>query len=171
MHYCKSTVARKMHHLDATCICCISSDTIFLVCWASKSYRYNVIPCCDLFTMHRWWVKCVNSILWKVVLLGFPLGSTVQSKTKGIWVWCRPHPKDSEQVLLLMDSEGLGDVEKVILNYLLNTLFICPDTLRYIFLTHCEQRFRDNFGTIMPSFIIAHMVLLKCINWTWSPLS
>lgn len=43
---------------------------------------------------------------------GFPLGSTVQSKTKGIWIWCRPHPKWPNQVLLLMDSEGLGDVEK-----------------------------------------------------------
>lgn len=43
---------------------------------------------------------------------GFPLGSTVQSKTKGIWVWCRKHPVHKDQILLLLDSEGLGDVEK-----------------------------------------------------------
>ena len=44
---------------------------------------------------------------------GFDLGSTIQSKTKGIWVWCRPHPKNAGQCLLLLDTEGLGDVEKV----------------------------------------------------------
>jgi len=44
---------------------------------------------------------------------GFPLGSTVQSKTKGIWMWCVPHPSKSEHILVLLDTEGLGDVEKV----------------------------------------------------------
>uniref|UniRef100_A0AAA9TPR0 GB1/RHD3-type G domain-containing protein n=1 Tax=Bos taurus TaxID=9913 RepID=A0AAA9TPR0_BOVIN len=43
---------------------------------------------------------------------GFPLGSTVQSKTKGIWMWCVPHPSKSEHILVLLDTEGLGDVEK-----------------------------------------------------------
>ncbi|XP_055979031.1 guanylate-binding protein 6-like [Sorex fumeus] len=43
---------------------------------------------------------------------GFPLGSTVQSKTKGIWMWCLPHPLKPNQVLILLDTEGLGDVEK-----------------------------------------------------------
>ncbi|KAM4014947.1 guanylate-binding protein 7-like isoform 2-T2 [Anomaloglossus baeobatrachus] len=43
---------------------------------------------------------------------GFSLGSTVQSMTKGIWMWCVPHPFNSEQTLVLMDTEGLGDVEK-----------------------------------------------------------
>ena len=27
---------------------------------------------------------------------GFPLGSTVQAKTKGIWMWLGDHPKDPE---------------------------------------------------------------------------
>jgi hypothetical protein len=44
---------------------------------------------------------------------GFSLGSTVQSETKGIWAWCKPHPTQTEQVLLLLDTEGLGDVAKV----------------------------------------------------------
>ncbi|XP_077116097.1 guanylate-binding protein 6-like [Ranitomeya variabilis] len=43
---------------------------------------------------------------------GFSLGSTVQSMTKGIWMWCVPHPFNKEQTLVLIDTEGLGDVEK-----------------------------------------------------------
>uniref|UniRef100_F7C026 GB1/RHD3-type G domain-containing protein n=1 Tax=Ornithorhynchus anatinus TaxID=9258 RepID=F7C026_ORNAN len=43
---------------------------------------------------------------------GFSLGSTVQSHTKGIWIWCTPHPKKPDQILVLLDTEGLGDVEK-----------------------------------------------------------
>uniref|UniRef100_A0A8C5QSI5 GB1/RHD3-type G domain-containing protein n=1 Tax=Leptobrachium leishanense TaxID=445787 RepID=A0A8C5QSI5_9ANUR len=43
---------------------------------------------------------------------GFPLGSTIQSKTKGIWMWCVPHPLKVGHVLVLLDTEGLGDVEK-----------------------------------------------------------
>ncbi|XP_062963078.1 guanylate-binding protein 1-like [Cynocephalus volans] len=43
---------------------------------------------------------------------GFSLGSTVQSHTRGIWMWCVPHPKKPERTLVLLDTEGLGDVEK-----------------------------------------------------------
>uniref|UniRef100_G3TH23 GB1/RHD3-type G domain-containing protein n=1 Tax=Loxodonta africana TaxID=9785 RepID=G3TH23_LOXAF len=43
---------------------------------------------------------------------GFSLGSTVQSHTKGIWMWCLPHPKMPNHTLVLLDTEGLGDVEK-----------------------------------------------------------
>ncbi|XP_073426779.1 guanylate-binding protein 3-like [Dendrobates tinctorius] len=43
---------------------------------------------------------------------GFSLGSTVQSMTKGIWMWCVPHPLNREQTLVLIDTEGLGDIEK-----------------------------------------------------------
>ncbi|XP_045334135.1 guanylate-binding protein 1-like [Leopardus geoffroyi] len=43
---------------------------------------------------------------------GFSLGSTVQSHTKGIWMWCIPHPKRPDHTLVLLDTEGLGDVEK-----------------------------------------------------------
>ncbi|CAI9533681.1 unnamed protein product, partial [Staurois parvus] len=44
---------------------------------------------------------------------GFALGATVQSKTKGIWMWCVPHPTKENHTLVLLDTEGLGDVEKV----------------------------------------------------------
>uniref|UniRef100_A0A8D2FSM1 GB1/RHD3-type G domain-containing protein n=1 Tax=Theropithecus gelada TaxID=9565 RepID=A0A8D2FSM1_THEGE len=43
---------------------------------------------------------------------GFSLGSTVRSHTKGIWMWCVPHPKKPEHTLVLLDTEGLGDIEK-----------------------------------------------------------
>ena len=43
---------------------------------------------------------------------GFPLGSTVQSKTKGIWAWISKHPTLPDRLLLLLDTEGLSDPEK-----------------------------------------------------------
>ncbi|XP_053547074.1 guanylate-binding protein 1 [Bombina bombina] len=42
---------------------------------------------------------------------GFALGSTVESKTKGIWMWCVPH-RNPKLTLVLLDTEGLGDVNK-----------------------------------------------------------
>ena len=46
-------------------------------------------------------------------LLGFELGSTVISKTRGIWVWVRPHPNRPDCCLVLLDTEGLADAKKV----------------------------------------------------------
>ncbi|XP_057179935.1 guanylate-binding protein 1-like isoform X1 [Triplophysa rosa] len=43
---------------------------------------------------------------------GFALGSTIESKTKGIWMWCVPHPTKKETTMVLLDTEGLGDVAK-----------------------------------------------------------
>lgn len=48
-------------------------------------------------------------------ILGFELGSTVESKTKGIWMWCLPHPTKAGTTLVLLDTEGLGDVDKVMI--------------------------------------------------------
>jgi len=54
---------------------------------------------------------------------GFQLGSTVQAMTKGIWVWCLPHPLKPDTCLALLDTEGLGDVEKVLnLSFVLSQL-------------------------------------------------
>ncbi|XP_051865901.1 guanylate-binding protein 1-like [Pristis pectinata] len=46
------------------------------------------------------------------IKMGFSLGSTVETHTKGIWMWCRPLPQRPGQSLLLLDTEGLGDPEK-----------------------------------------------------------
>ncbi|RXN12686.1 guanylate-binding 1-like protein [Labeo rohita] len=43
---------------------------------------------------------------------GFALGSTIESKTKGIWIWCVPHPNEAGTTLVLLDTEGFGDVKK-----------------------------------------------------------
>ncbi|XP_018425663.1 PREDICTED: guanylate-binding protein 4-like [Nanorana parkeri] len=43
---------------------------------------------------------------------GFELGAAVQAKTKGIWMWCVPHPTMKDHALVLLDTEGLGDVQK-----------------------------------------------------------
>ncbi|XP_015197259.2 guanylate-binding protein 1-like isoform X1 [Lepisosteus oculatus] len=43
---------------------------------------------------------------------GFQLGSTVQSHTKGIWMWCLRHPTNPDHELVLLDTEGFGDPEK-----------------------------------------------------------
>ncbi|EPQ08261.1 Guanylate-binding protein 6 [Myotis brandtii] len=43
---------------------------------------------------------------------GFCPGSTVWSETMGIWMWCVPHPLKPNHALVLLDIEGLGDVEK-----------------------------------------------------------
>ena len=51
--------------------------------------------------------------LHTVLCLGFPLGNAIQSKTKGIWAWCVDHPVNEDEQLLLLDTEGLGDIEKV----------------------------------------------------------
>ncbi|XP_069863597.1 guanylate-binding protein 7-like [Dipodomys merriami] len=42
----------------------------------------------------------------------FQLGSTVRPQTKGIWMWCVTHPRKPNFTLVLLDTEGLGDVEK-----------------------------------------------------------
>ncbi|XP_030640722.1 guanylate-binding protein 1-like [Chanos chanos] len=43
---------------------------------------------------------------------GFALGATIESKTKGIWMWCLPHPTKEGHTLVLLDTEGLGDIDK-----------------------------------------------------------
>ncbi|XP_042534792.1 guanylate-binding protein 4-like [Dipodomys spectabilis] len=43
---------------------------------------------------------------------GFPVGRTVRPQTKGIWMWCVTHPTKPNFTLVLLDTEGLGDVEK-----------------------------------------------------------
>ncbi|XP_072211537.1 guanylate-binding protein 1-like [Excalfactoria chinensis] len=43
---------------------------------------------------------------------GFPLGPTVRAVTKGIWMWCLPHPRQAGVALVLLDTEGLADPNK-----------------------------------------------------------
>jgi hypothetical protein len=43
---------------------------------------------------------------------GFKTGSTVNACTRGLWVWGRPIPLENGSQMIIMDSEGLGSVEK-----------------------------------------------------------
>ncbi|XP_068120894.1 guanylate-binding protein 3-like, partial [Hyperolius riggenbachi] len=40
---------------------------------------------------------------------GFGLGYSIEAKTKGTWMWCIPHPTKKNHMLVLLDTEGLGD--------------------------------------------------------------
>ena len=67
---------------------------------------------------------------------GFRLGSTVRSETKGIWMWCVPHPSKENHTLVLLDTEGLGDVEKV-----RQGIFFTPDTPLTNSISHLNSTF------------------------------
>ncbi|XP_060581774.1 guanylate-binding protein 1-like [Ruditapes philippinarum] len=43
----------------------------------------------------------------------FEIGHTPDPVTKGIWVMCRPHPTKENQVLVLLDTEGIDDPDKI----------------------------------------------------------
>ena len=43
---------------------------------------------------------------------GFKVGATINACTKGLWVWGRPIPLSGGKKLIILDSEGLGSVEK-----------------------------------------------------------
>ena len=43
---------------------------------------------------------------------GFKVGATINACTKGLWVWGRPIPLSKNKKLIVLDSEGLGSVEK-----------------------------------------------------------
>ena len=57
----------------------------------------------------------LNSLMGKNC--GFPLGATVESETKGIWIWFQPHPKDPTKQMVLIDTEGLADPKKADLTH------------------------------------------------------
>lgn len=42
----------------------------------------------------------------------FRVGGTVQAETKGIFIWCAPHPTKAGHCLVLLDTEGLDDAVK-----------------------------------------------------------
>lgn len=109
---------------------------------------------------------------------GFPLGKTVNSMTKGIWIWVGDHPGDMSKTLVLLDTEGLNDVEKgdkshdlqiLTLSILLSSIFVCncpsaigADTLEGLELASslakdCKEIMADNClpKTWSPEFVMA----------------
>jgi predicted GTPase len=43
---------------------------------------------------------------------GFKTGATVNACTRGLWAWGRPLPIENGSNMIIIDSEGLGSVEK-----------------------------------------------------------
>lgn len=84
----------------------ISEDVMAQI--SSIDVTLNVVAVCGLYRTGKSYL--MNRLANE--RKGFSLGSTVRSETKGIWAWCKPHPTQKEQVLLLLDTEGLGDVSK-----------------------------------------------------------
>ncbi|XP_060586555.1 guanylate-binding protein 1-like [Ruditapes philippinarum] len=84
----------------------ISEDVMAQI--SSIDVTLNVVAVCGLYRTGKSYL--MNRLAKE--RKGFSLGSTVRSETKGIWAWCKPHPTQTEQVLLLLDTEGLGDVVK-----------------------------------------------------------
>jgi hypothetical protein len=52
--------------------------------------------------------------LWNWVFRqrGFEIGPTTNACTKGIWIWNRPLRLSENQVAILLDTEGLGSLER-----------------------------------------------------------
>ena len=48
--------------------------------------------------------------------VGFEIGNSTNVHTKGVWVWVQNHPTYSDQYLVLLDTEGLADPQKVSLS-------------------------------------------------------
>jgi GTPase Era involved in 16S rRNA processing len=63
---------------------------------------------------------------------GFEIGSTTQACTKGIWIWNKPVLLSNDQLMILIDTEGLASTERstnidikiFTLSILLSSLFL-----------------------------------------------
>ncbi|XP_048046214.1 guanylate-binding protein 4-like [Megalobrama amblycephala] len=51
-------------------------------------------------------------MLQTLIVSGFALGNTIETETKGIWMSCVRHPYKEGHTLVLLDTEGLGVVDK-----------------------------------------------------------
>lgn len=71
--------------------------------------------------------RITNQSQCKSVFEGFAIGRTIESVTKGLWIWVRKHPEKDGVKLVLIDTEGLGDAKKV------SPLFLSTIKIRFIF--------------------------------------
>nr|XP_047912571.1 guanylate-binding protein 1-like isoform X9 [Anser cygnoides] len=82
---------------------------------------------------------------------GFPLGHTVQAQTKGIWMWCLPHPRRADTTLVLLDTEGLGDPSKGDSRndaWIFTLALLLSSTLVYNSLGTIDQQALENLGVV-----------------------
>lgn len=69
---------------------------------------------------------------------GFGVGHMLSPETTGLWIWARPHPRNPELTVLLMDTEGLDSPHipacvytknNMIIFFLLLLLLMCSVSL------------------------------------------
>ncbi|XP_053307640.1 guanylate-binding protein 1-like [Spea bombifrons] len=95
---------------------------------------------------------------------GFALGATVQSKTKGIWMWCILHPTKPNHTLVLLDTEGLGDVEKGDSNndaWIFSLAILLSSTLVYNSVTTIDQDSLDKLHYVTE---LTELIKVKSTN-------
>ncbi|XP_068524453.1 guanylate-binding protein 1-like [Anas acuta] len=83
---------------------------------------------------------------------GFHLGHTVQAETKGIWMWCLPHPCRANTTLVLLDTEGLGDPDKGDSRndaWIFTLALLLSSTLVYNSTSTIDQQALENLGVVM----------------------
>ena len=111
---------------------------------------------------------CSLAITWSTPFAGFALGATIESKTKGIWIWVKEHPRYRGQYLVLLDTEGIGDVKKV---WHINIMLIfLPQfwnrvhleyhpfsELHNILVIRRRDRIFSNYKSINVSYILCHV--------------
>ena len=87
----------------------------------------------------------------------FPLGSTVQSETKGIWFYCLKHPKDKKTTVIILDTEGLDDPKKTntSTDLTLLTLTLLQST---VFILNATGKIDDSSFKLLqyPSILLCH---------------
>jgi GTPase Era involved in 16S rRNA processing len=82
---------------------------------------------------------------------GFEIGSTVQSCTRGIWMWNRIIPLNDEVDAILLDTEGLGstdrefetDIKIFSLSILLSSTFV------YNQIGHINERSIEDMSVVL----------------------
>ncbi|XP_035169752.1 guanylate-binding protein 2-like [Oxyura jamaicensis] len=82
---------------------------------------------------------------------GFALGPTVQAQTKGIWMWCLPHPQRPDTTLVLLDTEGLGDPNKGDSRndaWIFTLALLLSSTLVYNSASTIDQKALENLGLV-----------------------
>ncbi|XP_068524449.1 guanylate-binding protein 2-like isoform X2 [Anas acuta] len=82
---------------------------------------------------------------------GFPLGHTVQAETKGIWMWCLPHPCRADTTLVLLDTEGLWDPDKGDSRndaWIFTLALLLSSTLVYNSTGTIDQQALENLGVV-----------------------
>jgi len=94
-------------------------DAKFLVCSEAKEFLQTLkapIALASIVGKYRTGKSLlVNRMLLDIKGGGFPVGATVNSCTKGLWVWNKPllcQQQDGSTVqLLIIDTEGLGSLD------------------------------------------------------------